>query len=237
MPGSARHAARRPARPGTRKKKLAAAVTLPQRRSFHAQIRFSPSFDTGLNPLSDNSLMLQVKAGEVGKMGLLFERHHRGLHAFLYHATGQAAAAEDMVQNVFYRMLKYRHTFTGEGEFKTWMFHLARNVLADAAKKNKPAAHHQDVADWAEKLPGGPLADAGLQKAQDLDLLHRALARLSPDQREVLVLSRFQELKYEQIAQLLQTTAGAVKVRAHRALCQLKTIYLKLENGSHAPNL
>ena len=52
-----------------------------------------------------------------------------------------------------------------------------------------------------------------------------------PDQREVLVLSRFQELKYEQIAQLLHTTAGAVKVRAHRALCQLKTIYLKLENG------
>ncbi len=176
--------------------------------------------------------MLQVKAGQVEKMGLLFERYHRPLLAFFYHATGNATAGEDLVQTVFYRMLKYRHTFTGEGEFRTWMYHLARNVLADAAKKNKPAAHHQDIADWAEKIPGGAASDAGLQQAQELDLLHRALGRLSADSREVLVLSRFQELKYEQIAQLLDTTVGAVKVRAHRALSQLKDIYWKMENGS-----
>lgn len=59
--------------------------------------------------------MLQVKAGDVDKMGLLFERYHRKLFGFLYHLTGRADASEDLVQNVFYRMLKYRHTFTGEG--------------------------------------------------------------------------------------------------------------------------
>jgi RNA polymerase sigma-70 factor (ECF subfamily) len=117
------------------------------------------------------------------------------------------------------------------------MYHLARNVLADAAKKNKPSAHHQDIADWAEKIAGGAAADAPLQQAQEVDLLHRAMAHLSADQREVLVLSRFQELKYEQIAQLLNTTAGAVKVRAHRALTQLKDIYSKLENGSKVREL
>ncbi|WP_317128172.1 RNA polymerase sigma factor [Hymenobacter persicinus] len=185
-----------------------------------------------MNTLTDNSLMLQVKAGQVEKMALLFERYHRPLYGFFYHSNGHPATSEDLVQNVFYRMLKYRHTFTGEGEFRTWMYHLARNVLADAAKKNKPSAHHQDIADWAEKLAGGPTADAGLQQAQDVELLHQALGQLSAEQREVLVLSRFQELKYEQIAQLLDTTVGAVKVRAHRALGQLKNIYLKLENGS-----
>jgi RNA polymerase sigma-70 factor (ECF subfamily) len=181
--------------------------------------------------------MLQVKAGQVEKMGLLFERYHRPLFAFFYHSNGNATASEDLVQNVFYRMLKYSHTFTGDGEFRTWMYHLARNVLADAAKKNKASVHHQDIADWAEKIAGGTTADASLQQAQDVALLHRAMARLSPDQREVLVLSRFQELKYEQIAQLLDTTVGAVKVRAHRALCQLKEIYLKLENGSKVQEL
>ncbi|GAB3237338.1 sigma-70 family RNA polymerase sigma factor [Hymenobacter seoulensis] len=185
-----------------------------------------------MNSLTDNSLMLQVKAGQVEKMGLLFERYHRPLFAFFYHSNGNATASEDLVQNVFYRMLKYRHTFNGEGEFRTWMYHLARNVLADAAKKEKPSLHHKDVADWSEKIAGGTTADGHLQKTQDVELLHRAMACLSPDQREVLVLSRFQELKYEQIAQLLDTTVGAVKVRAHRALCQLKDIYLKLENGS-----
>jgi RNA polymerase sigma factor (sigma-70 family) len=187
-----------------------------------------------LNSLTDNSLMLQVKAGQVEKMGLLFERYHRALYGFFYHSNGNPAASEDLVQNVFYRMLKYRHTFTGEGEFRTWMYHLARNVLADAAKQDRPRAHHQDVADWTEKLAGGATADGHLQQQQDVALLHQALGRLSADQREVLVLSRFQELKYEQIATLLDTTVGAVKVRAHRALCQLKNVYLKLENGSQA---
>ncbi|MET4105117.1 RNA polymerase sigma factor [Hymenobacter sp. UYP22] len=190
-----------------------------------------------MNSLTDNSLMLQVKAGQVEKMGLLFERYHRPLLAFFYHSNGNATASEDLVQTVFYRMLKYRHTFSGEGEFRTWMYHLARNVLADTARKNKPSAHHQDIADWAEKIAGGASADAHLQRTQEMAQLHQAMARLSPDQREVLVLSRFQELKYEQIAQLLDTTVGAVKVRAHRALCQLKDIYLQMDNGSKVQKL
>src|SRR6476661_8834156 len=194
----------RPAADGLGPKKICTrAVTLPQKASFHRRICPQPLTTSCLNSLTDNALMLQVKAGQVDKMGLLFERYHRPLFGFFYHLTGNAEASEDLVQTAFYRMLKYRHTYTGEGEFRTWMYHLARNAAADAS----------------------------LQRAQDVDLLHQAMGRLSAEQREVLVLSRFQELKYEQIAQLLNTTEGAVKVRVHRALNQLKGIYLKLENG------
>jgi RNA polymerase sigma-70 factor (ECF subfamily) len=82
----------------------------------------------------------------------------------------------------------------------------------------------------AETIGGGSSADAGLEQAQDVAMLHQALARLSPENREVLVLSRFQEMKYGEIARVLDTTEGAVKVRAHRALNELKTIYLRIEN-------
>ena len=175
--------------------------------------------------------MLKVKSGDVDRMGLLFERYHRQLLGFLYHMLGGSrTTSEDLVQNVFYRMLKYRHTFTGEGEFRTWMYHLARNVLADHVKKNRHAAYHDDVAEVADQLSGGCLADEGLEQAQDVAMLHQALAQLSPDQREVLVLSRFQELKYGEIAVLLNTTEGAVKVRVHRALNELKTTFLRIEN-------
>ena len=175
--------------------------------------------------------MLKVKAGDVDRMGLLFERHHRALFGFVYHMLGgQAAASEDLVQNVFYRMLKYRHTYTGAGEFRTWMYHLARNVLADHRQKNRHAAHHTDAATLADHLGGGRPADEGLEHAQDVAQLHQALARLSPENREVLVLSRFQELKYGEIARVLNTTEGAVKVRVHRALNELKTIFLRIEN-------
>ena len=81
--------------------------------------------------------MLNVKAGQRDSMGLLFERYHRQLFGYFYHLSGQAEPSEDLVQTVFYRMLKYAHTYQGDGEFITWMFHLARNVWADYYKKQK----------------------------------------------------------------------------------------------------
>lgn len=183
-----------------------------------------------MDPHSDNALMLKVKAGDVERMGLLFERYHRKLFGFLYHMTGQADMSEDLVQNVFYRMLKYRHTFTGEGEFKTWMYHLARNVLADQVRQNKRHSHHTDVNHLSDRVGGGVRADEQIHKEQELALLHYAMDRLSAEKREILILSRFQELKYEEIARVLNTTEGAVKVRVHRAMQELKSIYLKIEN-------
>lgn len=174
--------------------------------------------------------MLRVKTGDLSKMGLLFERYHRELFGFLYHMSNKADASEDMVQTVFYRMLKYRHTFTGEGAFRTWMYHLARNVLVDTVHQNKRSAHHQDVADYADRIGGGALADEQLHKTEEVATLQDALARLTPDHREVLVMSRYQELKYEEIARILNTTEGAVKVRIHRAMNELKKIYFTLEH-------
>ncbi|MDJ1467981.1 RNA polymerase sigma factor [Xanthocytophaga flava] len=173
--------------------------------------------------------MFQVKAGDLNKMGLLFERYHRKLFSFLYYMTGKDDASEDLVQNVFFRMLKYRHTFTGEGEFKTWMYHLARNVLADHSQKNKRSVLHEDVQNYSERISSGAGADDSIYKEQELTTLYDSLGKLPEEYREILVLSRFQELKYEEIARILNTTEGAVKVKVHRAMNQLKNIYLKLE--------
>src|SRR5688500_13069372 len=98
--------------------------------------------------------MLRVKAGDLDKMGLLFERYNRPLFAFFYHMTHKRDMSEDLVQNVFYRMLKYKHTFTGEGEFRTWMYHLARNILNDSARQNRSKDHY-DVNEMADKIGGG----------------------------------------------------------------------------------
>ncbi|WP_207505934.1 RNA polymerase sigma factor [Telluribacter humicola] len=173
--------------------------------------------------------MLKVKAGDLDKMGLLFERYHRELFGYLYHMSGRPDVSEDIVQTVFYRMLKYRHTFTGEGSFRSWMYHLARNVLVDTAQKNKRMAYHHDMVEYDEKIGGDLAADEPLQKEQELAVLQEALSGLSPEHREVLVLSRFQELKYEEIARILDTTEGAIKVRVHRAMNELKKIYLRIE--------
>jgi RNA polymerase sigma-70 factor (ECF subfamily) len=85
-----------------------------------------------LNPTSDKALMLKVRDGDLDRLGLLFERYHRCLYRYFYRLTSQRQTSEDLVQEVFERMLKYRHTYTGKGKFLTWMYQIARN-LQDAS--------------------------------------------------------------------------------------------------------
>jgi len=92
---------------------------------------------------SDHALMLAVRDGELDALGELFERHHGRLHGFLARYTDQRAAAEDITQIVFQRMLKYRHTYRDDGQFAAWMFHLARRCAADHFRKADAAPRAQ----------------------------------------------------------------------------------------------
>lgn len=175
---------------------------------------------------TDNELMLLVKGGDLDKMSVLFHRYHRFLYNFLYQMTYDRETSEDVVQNTFYRMLKYRHTFVNNGEFKVWMFHLGRNALKDYQKGNQ--RHKQDKMDAVESHASDrPLPDEQLHNQHLQRQLQAAMTLLHEDEREVLVLSKFHELRYGEIARLLNTSEGAVKVRVHRAFSRLKTICQK----------
>jgi RNA polymerase sigma factor (sigma-70 family) len=171
--------------------------------------------------------MLKVKSGDLDKMALLFQRYHRPLYGFLFHMTGHRESSEDMVQTVFYRLLKSRHTFTGDGEFKTWMYHVARNVLSDHFSRSRRSGVHIDIADLEEKLSGDTRLMERVEKRLAVQALQKAMAALSPESREILVLSRFQELRGSEIASILDISVGAVKVRIYRAISQLKTLFLE----------
>ena len=183
-----------------------------------------------METLSDNALMQKVKNGDIDQMGLLYERYHRQLYRFLYNMTRQKELSEDLVQNIFIKMLKYNEGFLGYGEFKTWMYRIARNTVYDHFKKVKKTPAHTDVTDYETRIAGEQSTDAQIEKEQELKLLGYAMEKLSAENRELLILCRFQELKYHEIAQILNTTEGAVKVRIHRALNQLKSNYMKIDN-------
>jgi RNA polymerase sigma factor (sigma-70 family) len=183
-----------------------------------------------LDTLSDNALMLKVKDGDIDKMGLLYERYNRQLFSFLFNMTRHRETSEDLVHNVFFRMLKYRNGFTGYGEFKTWMYHVARNTLHDHFRKNKRTPSYNSIRDFEGIISGEQASDAQLEKQEELETLEAAMNNLTDENRELLVLCRFQELKYHEIARILNITEGAVKVRVYRALNQLKSNYLKIGN-------
>lgn len=179
-------------------------------------------------PLSDHELMLAVRAGDIRRLGELFERYHRRLYGFFLRLTNQPTVSEDLVQIVFYRILKYRHTYRDEGKFTAWIFHLARKVAADHFRKNASIPTPADPVDFIGQPDTGPQPSELAATAEDVTLLRTALAQLPLAQREVLVLARLQQLDHKEIARLLDCSVGAVKVRAHRALNELRDLYFKI---------
>ncbi|MBL9208146.1 MAG: RNA polymerase sigma factor [Opitutaceae bacterium] len=179
--------------------------------------------------LSDHELMLAVRAGDLARLGDLFERHQQPLYGFFVRITGQRTASEDLVQLVFYRILKYRHTYRDEGKFSAWIYHLARKVAADHFRKHTSKAARDVEPEVVEALPDhSPKPDEKAARNDDLALMQSALSQLPDEQREVLVLHRFQNLRHDEIARLLDCSVGAVKVRAHRALATLRDVYFRL---------
>lgn len=179
---------------------------------------------------SDHELMLAVRDGELDALGELFERHHGPLFGFLVKLCGQRTAAEDIAQTVFQRMLKYRHTYRDDGSFTAWMYHLARRCAADHFRKASAAPHATDPEDLSEHADDAPHAAHHATTRDDHALLHAALQQLDREDREVLLLSRFQELSFAEISGILECSVGAAKVRAHRALGELRDVYFKLMN-------
>jgi RNA polymerase sigma factor (sigma-70 family) len=184
--------------------------------------------DSSNEQRSDHALMLAVRDGELDALGPLFERHHGPLFGFLFKLTGNHAAAEDIVQNVFQRLLKYRHTYRDHGSFTPWMYHVARHCCADFFRQTSAAPRPMDPADLPEPADDAPHARVRAAARDDRELLYAALAQLDRADREVLLLARFQELSFAEISDILDCSVGAAKVRAHRALRSLREIYFQL---------
>jgi RNA polymerase sigma-70 factor (ECF subfamily) len=178
--------------------------------------------------IADNALMLKVKAGDLDQLGLLFERYKRPLFSFFYRLSSDKNSSEDLVQNVFLRIIKYRHTFIGKGEFRTWMYHLARNVFADHLKKNQKQGQKDNLDKWEDHLLDNSSIE-NQHQSEEIQMLNWALQKLSYERREVLILSRYQELKYSEIAEIMQTTESNIKVMVHRALIELRKIYTQID--------
>lgn len=172
--------------------------------------------------------MLKVKEGDFKKMGLLYERYNGQLYRFVFNMLRNREISEDMVQNIFLRMMRYPDGFKGFGEFRMWMYHIARNSIYDHLRKVNRTPFTGDISDYEDKIGGTEATDGELEKKQEMEILRNALDRLSNENRELLILCRFQDLKYSEIASILNITEGAVKVRVHRAMNELKLNFMNI---------
>jgi RNA polymerase sigma factor (sigma-70 family) len=185
--------------------------------------------------LSDEKIMQRVRDGDLSELTELFERYHVKLYNFFLKLTFDKAASEDLTQNLFYRVIRYRHTFDRtNGNFKAWLYRIAKNIHADYCRqqsKRKDRFALPEEGDYhapghASGHPSGHVpGDGEIYSEAHLEKLNRALARLAPEQRELLVLSRYQGMKYEEICKLKGLSMAATKVQIHRAIKQLRNLY------------
>src|SRR5512147_2387205 len=143
---------------------------------------------------SDSDLMLQVRGGRTSALAILFERYRARLYRYCLRMTGNRATSEDLVQDVFMKMLKHKSQFRDDSMFMPWMFGIARNACA--MHWRRAALHPVAEAELAE-TPDEPQADDDHAGAQQADLMRRALLQLPAQRREVLVLSRYEFKTYE----------------------------------------
>ena len=167
-----------------------------------------------------------VKDGELPALTQLFDRYNVPVYNFFLRLTTDAAASEDLTQTLFYRILRYRNSFNARnGSFKSWMYQMARNLHADHCRQKMRIAEvvrtAEEFADAADKEDG--------YKEQDYEKLKKALSGLGAVDRELIVLSRYEGLKYAEIAKMKNLSLSAVKVQIHRALKELRILYFKQE--------
>jgi RNA polymerase sigma factor (sigma-70 family) len=178
------------------------------------------------NSLPDEDLMLQVREGVGEMLAVLFDRYQSPLLNFYCRLTGDRVASEDLVQDVFFRILKYRQSYRPGTPFRAWMYQIARNARQDYHRK------HPEALPFEPEMSPGVVSIDSAEAEQQNAILHKALLTLPEEKREVLLLSRFQELKYEEIARMLDCEVGTVKVRIHRALRELRSAFEKLSSGN-----
>ena len=187
----------------------------------HAASGAGPRVAAGTD-LDDGALVEQCLAGRTEAFDSLVVRHQRHVYQLCYRFAGNHEDASDLAQDVFIRAFRGLRSFKGRSAFSTWLYRVAVNVCLNRAALRTPKAGPLEAADQRDDRI--ERADAGLIRAERAAEVRAAIARLPKKQRAALILRVYHDLAHDEIAEIVGSSAGAVKANFFHALANLRKL-------------
>jgi RNA polymerase sigma-70 factor (ECF subfamily) len=177
----------------------------------------------------DHRLIRECLSGQAEAFGELVCRHQNRLYNTVLRLVDRPEDAQDVVQDAFLSAYQSLASFNGRSEFFTWLYRIAFNTAISLKRKRRVLLRlesHRDGESGLEPLEDSELArpERDLERSEEQQRVQRALSRLSPDHRAVLVLKDLDDQKYETIAEILQVPVGTIRSRLHRARLELRSL-------------
>jgi RNA polymerase sigma-70 factor (ECF subfamily) len=175
-------------------------------------------------------IMQRYCDGDASAFGELYEKASSRLLSYLYSLASERAAAEDLLQETFLKIHNARDAYVRGADPMPWFYAIARRTFLDHARRNRRARvrlHNAECLPEVEARLDGMRMDAEPAQGSDPELraaMLTALEQLPPNQREAIRLTKLDGLTPMRAAAAIGVTAGAIKLRAHRAIANLKQI-------------
>jgi RNA polymerase sigma-70 factor (ECF subfamily) len=186
---------------------------------------FSPAIAGG-EPISDAEVMLRVKAGDQSAFDYLVNKYRRPLISFMYRMAHNAAVAEDLAQEVFLRVYRSRETYEASAKFTTWLYRIATNLAVNHARDSRHERPEVTVSldepdeetGTTFELPDGSLtAEQAMMRRERLLAIRSKVDALPEQQRLAVIMHKYQQMDYKQIADVLKKSESATKSLLFRA--------------------
>ncbi|MBV9608766.1 MAG: sigma-70 family RNA polymerase sigma factor [Acidobacteria bacterium] len=187
-----------------------------------------------LHLLTDAEVMLRVAAGDDAAFDYLVEKFRRPLVGFMYRMAHNQAVAEELAQEVFLRVYRARSSYSAEAKFTTWLYRIATNLAVNHARDTKPEKATTSIDETDEETglaidvaDSHPNAEQEILRRERLAAIRRQVEALPERQRLAVIMHKYQNMDYKQIADVLKLSESATKSLLFRAY---ETLREKLKN-------
>ena len=179
---------------------------------------------------TEKELMRLVKKKDNDAFNSLFSKYKDAIFNFSLKQTGNKALAQEILQETFTKLWFSADKFNPEkGSLKNWLYAISLNLCRNEMVKKRYQYHYDDIVNYSNQLSSNDQTDQLALKNEEKEKVAKALAKLKPNLREIVLLKHYQELKFREIAEVTAISENTLKSRFQKALSELKKIFQDME--------